>query len=626
MKKRSYVIVGTAAVLAVSLSGCNNYSKMIKDSPDEYIKLAAENTVKSIAASKSSGIYDAVSNAVKAGAVKGDVSYQNISVSFAVLNDENKSIGVNASVKSGDSNVTVKTYSDKDNAEFLISGLNEDHSYKLDLANFENDIKNSVFGPNSDSSYSLDDDSIKELTDAVNEFRDAFAGTDGENEFQKTWTDFVKSLEYTSSSEKVTLSDGAEFKANIIKCSVSGDQMKDVIDKMSGIAGEDSYISYYFDSMNEVLDSITNIDLTFTVNSKSHELVAVDGSFPAEIEGENYNMDVSLDFGSDPAKSSEYSLDFSAAPESDPADTATASVVLAMSGTDGNISDKLTFSAKDADINESGEIAFDYNKADGAYTLAYSDSNNGELKLGGVITVNGKTAEMTVDSVSVKSQYDDEAQTADGLSVKLAFTEDKPQPLGADKNFLSLTEDELDTLINDIMSGFYGTDISSDYDTYDDEELGYYDDEYYDDEYYDDEELGYYDDEELDGDALAIASANSMAKLAYTNFCTYATHVEINDSHLEDGVYICPLYEDGIDTFDGYEYAYDGSFEDLMTAMNGYMGMSDSYVLAVVEDGYPTSTYWSENYDFSDLDESDIPDSFEVDERFIGSYPVQAAS
>ena len=86
MKKRSYVIVGTAAVLAVSLSGCNNYSKMIKDSPDEYIKLAAENTVKSIAASKSSGIYDAVSNAVKAGAVKGDVSYQDISVSFAVLN------------------------------------------------------------------------------------------------------------------------------------------------------------------------------------------------------------------------------------------------------------------------------------------------------------------------------------------------------------------------------------------------------------------------------------------------------------------------------------------------------------------------------------------------------------
>ena len=271
-----------------------------------------------------------------------------------------------------------------------------------------------------------------------------------------------------------------------------------------------------------------------------------------------------------------------------------------MSGTDGNISDKLTFSAKDADINESGEIAFDYNKADGAYTLAYSDSNNGELKLGGVITVNGKTAEMTVDSASVKSQYDDEAQTADGLSVKLAFTEDKPQPLGADKNFLSLTEDELDALINDIMSGFYGTDISSDYDTY--------------------------DDEELDGDALAIASANSMAKLAYTNFCTYATHVEINDSHLEDGVYICPLYEDGIDTFDGYEYAYDGSFEDLMTAMNGYMGMSDSYVLAVVEGGYPVSTYWSENYDFSDLDESDIPDSFEVDERFIGSYPVQAAS
>ena len=168
------------------------------------------------------------------------------------------------------------------------------------------------------------------------------------------------------------------------------------------------------------------------------------------------------------------------------------------------------------------------------------------------------------------------------------------------------------------MSGFYGTDISSDYDTYDDEELGYYDDEYYDDEYY--------DDEELDEDAAAISLSNSMAKAAYTNFCTYATHVELNDGHLEDGVYICPLYEDGIDTFDGYEYAYDGSFEDLMTAMNGYMGMSDSYVLAVVEGGYPTSTYWSENYDFSDLDESDIPDSFEVDERFIGSYPVQAAS
>ena len=609
MKKRSYVIVGTAAVLAVSLSGCNNYSKMIKESPDEYIKLASENTVKSIAASKSSGIYDAVSNAVKAGAVKGDVSYQNISVSFAVLNDENKSIGVNASVKGGDSDITVKTYSDRDNAEFLISGLNEDHSYKLDLANFENDIRNSVFGPNSDSSYRLDDDSIKELTDAVNEFRDAFTGADGENEFQKTWTDFVKSLEYTSSSEKVTLSDGAEFKANIIKCSVSGDQMKDVIDKMSGIAGEDSYISYYFDSMNEVLDSITNIDLTFTVNSKSHELVAVDGSFPAEIEGENYNMGISLDFGSDPAKSSEYSLDFSAAPESDPTDTATASVVLAMSGTDGNISDKLTFSAKDADINESGEIAFDYNKADGAYTLTYSDSNNGELKLGGVITVNGKTAEMTVDSASVKSQYDDEAQTADGLSVKLAFTEDKPQPLGADKNFLSLTEDELDALVNDIMSGIYGTDISStDYDTYDDEELDYY------------------DDEELDGDDPAIVSANSMAKTAYTNLCVYATHAEINDNHLEDGVYICPLYEDGVDAFDGYEYAYDGSFEDLVNAMNGYMGMSNSYVLAVVEDGYPTSTYWSENYDFYDLDESDIPDSFEVDERFIGSYPVQAVS
>jgi len=616
MKKRSWFMIGTAAALAVSLSSCNNYSKLIKDSPDEYIKLAAENTVKSIAASRSTGVYDAFSNAVKAGTVKADVNYQNVNASLAVMNDENKSVGMDAAVKVEDSDLKIKIYSDKDNAEFLISGYDEDHLYKLDLANFENDLKNSVFGTDSDSSYSLDEDTVKELTDAVTEFRDAFADADGENEFQKAWTDFVKGLEYTSSSEKVTLSDGTEFKANIIKCSVSGDKMKDYIDKMSGIAGEDSYLSYYFDSMNETLDSISNIDFTFTVNSKSHELVSVDSAFPMTLEDEKYNMDINLDLGSDPAKSAKYSLNVTASPESDPADTATADVILEMNGTDGNISDKLTFSAKDADIDESGEITFDYNKADGAYTLEYSASNDSAVKLGGVITVNGKNAEITVDSASLKSQYDDEAQDAGDISVKIAFTEDKPQSLGADKNFLSVTEDELDAFVNDVVSGLYGEPIdNSDYDTYDDDEL------YYDEENTDDAEELYYDQPDDE-----ISNANYMAKMAFTNLSTYAVHVELNGITLEDGVYYIPLYEDGIDTFDGYEYAYDGSYEDLMTAMNGYMGVGDSYVLAVVEGGYPVSTYWSGNYDFSDLGEIDIPDSFEVDERCIGSYPEPAAA
>lgn len=599
-------MIGTAAALAVSLSGCNNYSKLIKESPDEYISLAAENTVRSVAASRSAGVWDAFSNAVKAGAVKADVNYQDMNTSVAIMNDENKSAGLDVAFKVENSALKLRMYSDKDNAEFLISGYADDHLYKIDLANFENDLKNSVFGTDHDSTYSLDADTVKELTDAVSEFRDAFADADGSSEFQKAWTDLVKSLEYTSSSAKVTLSDGTEFKANIIKCSAAGDQLKGFIDKISGIAGEDSYMSYYFDSMNEALDSISDIDFTFTVNSKSHELVSVDSVFPMTLEGEKYNMSIALDLGSEPAKSAKYSLNVTASPESDPTDTATADVVLEMNGTDGNISDKLTFSAKDASLDESGEITFDYNKADGAYTLNYSDSNGSAVKLGGVMTVNGKNAEITVDSASLKSQYDDAAQEAEGLSVKIAFTEDKPQSLGAEKNFLTVTEDELDELMNDVLGGLYGEPIdNSGYDTYDDE-IDYY---------------GY--DEETDN---AISAANSMAKTAYTNLCTYAVHAELNDSPIGDGVYIIPLYEDGMDTFDGYEYAYDGSYEDLVNAMNGYMGMSDSYALAVVGDGYPVSVCWSENYDFSDIDESNIPDSFEADERCIGSYPEAAAA
>ena len=98
------------------------------------------------------------------------------------------------------------------------------------------------------------------------------------------------------------------------------------------------------------------------------------------------------------------------------------------------------------------------------------------------------------------------------------------------------------------------------------------------------------------------STANSNAKLVYTNIATYMTKCEVNNVIINDGIYCGSLsYSPQEETYyrNYYEYALlDGSEEDALNFMRSLMGSSRQgagYFYIMVKDGLPLQSYWSKD-------------------------------
>lgn len=96
-------------------------------------------------------------------------------------------------------------------------------------------------------------------------------------------------------------------------------------------------------------------------------------------------------------------------------------------------------------------------------------------------------------------------------------------------------------------------------------------------------------------------TANSNAKLVYTNFATYMTKCEVKNVNINDGIYFGSLsYSSREETYyrNYYEYALlDGSEEDIVKFLRCLMGGTEKsgnygYFCVIVKDGKPFQSFW----------------------------------
>ena len=139
-------------------------------------------------------------------------------------------------------------------------------------------------------------------------------------------------------------------------------------------------------------------------------------------------------------------------------------------------------------------------------------------------------------------------------------------------------------------------------------------------------------------------TANSNAKLVYTNSITYITKTEASKHKLNDGVYTGCLTINHKDKADLDEYncgtkindpdAYDGTaetFELFLKTVIGYDSKDAGYYYVMIREGIPVQAYWSKNKSLldyerkltDDLNCGTASERIYIGGSLVGGYPVE---
>ncbi len=112
-----------------------------------------------------------------------------------------------------------------------------------------------------------------------------------------------------------------------------------------------------------------------------------------------------------------------------------------------------------------------------------------------------------------------------------------------------------------------------------------------------------------------MATANSNAKLAYTNAATYISQCEVKGNTVDDNWYIADL--------NNQADSYEKNGLELPKALSNLMGMPNGgYACVKIENGVPVKSCWCRNNIFNNVDLDSLPDKIECNgDPIVGSYP-----
>lgn len=134
-------------------------------------------------------------------------------------------------------------------------------------------------------------------------------------------------------------------------------------------------------------------------------------------------------------------------------------------------------------------------------------------------------------------------------------------------------------------------------------------------------------------------TANSNAKLVYTNFATYMTKCEVNNVIINDGIYCgslsySPREESYYLNYSRESALLDGSEEDalnFMRSLTGSLRQGAGYFYIMVKDGLPLQSYWSKDEKLlyykerltSILESGTATNTLYMDGTVAGGYPIE---
>lgn len=521
MKKQAKLIWAALCAAGITLlSGCTNYSKMMHEQPGEYISLAQENTADAVVKGALADEYEIFKAAAENGTAAFEFEAEGIKFSGDYfINSKSIEAAANFNMAgSDDSSAGCTVYADKTAALLGINGNSGNHVYSITYNTIADKLATSVFAPESGSKYAMSQEEYNAITEQFKQVTAAIEGGESaaeENPYAKIITDYLETHPPVVTEKTDADINGETVKANILTYDIPGEDVKMLASQLADeviaeLMKEETFAEYYTAedlkaSVNEVMDRIEtcNLKVEYFVNAKTHVMMKEDVSFIITVDGETAEAYIRTNYGADPAKTDKGQ--FAAGLIADGEEMS----ITADTTRGENVSDMVISMTQSGETTELAKLTFEESD-DGAYTITASIKElEAEAKITGTVTSEKDTFTATVDRISLSEGSAEVSYLPKGV---LTVTKGGKKPeLTAEKEFFDITEEELDTLAENIEADF-GAVLNS---AANDSVVGGM--------------INYVEESK-------IASANANAKACYVSVTTTLTQIAIKDKTV-DGSY-----------------------------------------------------------------------------------------
>lgn len=461
---KTTAITALCAVGMLSMSGCENYSKMLRDKPEGYINMAMENTMESIGRKTFTEEKKLIEQAMEDGSFSLGFEAEGITFNgVCEVSEKSNAVSQMYTLSNADGNsAQIYVYADTDGFKFGTIGDSGSHIYDVTLESFAEKLAVSIFAPGSGSSYEMSETDYNELLEYVKTLSAAMEnsdpkGSNGDDKYQKLFDDFMDNLDPVI-EEKTDIEIGGEtVNANTVTYNVTTDKIKDLLNKLFDLLIEDGkfdpetmgygYSAEEFRAQfDEAMASIEEINVTarYDINAKTNMLMQSDISLNASADGKTVEMRFNSFFGADPATAEKQTHTFSMN-----ADGENFEIVMDVTHTENSA--VVTVNMKTGSLTV--EIfTLKAEKNGEAYSLSINVMGEMTAGIEGTISTSGNTFDMTIDKISAgygsgEFSYSPKAK----VNVKKGG---EISVLDAQGEFLDITEEQLDTLIENISGDF----------------------------------------------------------------------------------------------------------------------------------------------------------------------------
>ncbi len=503
-----------AAAAALTASGCTNYSKMMKDSPADYISMAEENTMEAM--QSGSEEYKILKEAMKDGAftIGFDVEGIGINADINVNEKDGKTAQTYSFTGSKGTKASVYLFADKDTVKVGTDGLSGSHVYDIILDTAQEKLASSIFAPGSDSEYAIE----QEEFDAIIEYAKAFSeGTEdnGGNSYKEIVDSFMEANPPVTEEKIDSDIGGTTVQANVITYSFSKEQLTSVWEQIVDLTTEGADpADYGVETIEEAKEQMMSgfnelqkfdVKAVYYVNSGSHMLMKTEFSAAIsgtdEDTGETVDVEVhgSTTYGADPAASDTVNAVFGMTEDN----VSYEIYIDTVNGESGSVTNIAVF---DGETRQDAAV-LTYTKDGEDYTLTLDiPEASVTCKAEGTLKTDKNSFELTVDRLSAGTGSSEVSYSPKGVfKVKKGG---EMNELDAEKEFLDLTDEEMDTLTENIENDFSAVF----------------------DEFAEDSAMGNYIRKSKQ------SAANSNAKMCFTAASTAITQAAIDETELSGSI------------------------------------------------------------------------------------------
>lgn len=451
------VFCGTlAAASALAMSGCTNYTKMLNEQPAEYISMAQENTVNAIAGNSFGAERKLLGEACKDGSLKLDFEVEGVGFSgeLYVSEKDEKTAQLYKLTGTEGTSAEVYLYTGKDGLKIGTNGNSGRHVYDITFEGFAEKLAASIFAPDSGSEYAMDQESYDALLQYINEISSAVEeGNKPADKMTALFENFTEMYPPVTEENVESDIDGETVSANTVTYSYSKEDIvymwEEFVDLyLDDYMNETAFEYYNKDELKEqmmsVFDGIDGCDLKIVhyVNSKSHALMMSDVDLLVTVDDETACFFMDALYGADPENSDKQS--FRAGISGDGGE-----YFIAADFTQEENSSSVIISL--SENGETSEVAVFASHRDGDDYKLTLDIPDEEISCSaeGTIKMDKRSFEITLDKVSATTGSAEISYMPNGV---VTVEKGTPMPeLDADGEILDITEEELDTLYNNIV-------------------------------------------------------------------------------------------------------------------------------------------------------------------------------